>query len=173
MACNTSYSAAIYNIIKQELKELGSRVELLHMPMETCLHLKNDFPESRRIGLMTSNGTYKTGLYKKILQDMNYEVIIPDADFQDGIIHRIIYDPDWGIKACQNKISERALTMFHQAIDFFKDNQTDAIILGCTEFSLITNAELIKGMSIIDATDCLAKAMVKRALTQRLVAKGL
>jgi len=163
IACNTSHSPAIYNVIKEELIKRDIQVKLVNMPFETCMYIKKNHSDVRRVGLMTTNGTYKSEVYKNILLDLKYDVVIPDIKFQNEIIHKMIYDPEFGIKSNPQNITDEVSLLADKALCFFKEKNVDAIILGCTELSLILTAKSIKDMIIVDSTDCLAKALVREA----------
>ncbi|MEW7293178.1 aspartate/glutamate racemase family protein [Aquimarina sp. 2304DJ70-9] len=163
MACNTSHCPKILNVIQKELKDSGCKAKLLHMPDETCKHLKKVYQKHAKVGLMTTNGTYKTGLYKDLLKQYDFEPIVPDFHFQDHVINRMIYDKDFGIKTSVNADHPELQILLNKAISYFKQQKVDAIILGCTELSLILKEKSIEGMSLIDPANILAKALVREA----------
>jgi aspartate racemase len=160
--CNTSHSPVIFNMILEELDRAGSRVRVLHMPLETCNSMKA--MSVRRIGVMTTNGTYRTGLYRDLLRSLGYEVVLPGPGFQTEVIHRIIYDPYTGIKANTDRVTREARSLLGKAIAFFKEQKANALILGCTELSLAIQEEVIGDMLIIDSLDALAKALIRESL---------
>ncbi|MBA4057075.1 MAG: aspartate racemase [Marivirga sp.] len=163
IACNTSYSSAIFDVIESEMDRLGIRSKLLNMPLEVCNYISKNHSEVSRIGLMTTNGVYKSQLYKTMLEDKGYEVVIPDLEFQNEVIHRLIYDPQIGIKANSSRISEQAKLLCNEAMEFFRMNDAEAVVLGCTELSLVLSLHDVDGMYIIDSTKCLAKALIREA----------
>jgi aspartate racemase len=163
MACNTAHAPGILNVIMEELDRLNSRVKLVQMPRETCLYIKQHHSRVRRVGVMTSNGTYRTGLYKDLLQELGFEVVLPDVRMQDEIVHRMIYDPHFGIKATPGSISDEVLALLDKILRFFEDKQADAIVLGCTELSLVMTKRRISNTLIIDATEILARALIREA----------
>lgn len=169
IACNTSHSSAIFDVIVSEIQKFDSKIKLLHMPLEVCNYISNKYSKLSRIGLMTTNGTYKSGLYKNMLLQRGYEVIVPDYIFQNDVIHKMIYDHKIGIKANSNNITKEARLLCKEALLFFKANNVQAIVLGCTELSLILKTSKVYDMFIIDSTECLAKALVREASTMNFV----
>ncbi|GAA4277259.1 aspartate/glutamate racemase family protein [Aquimarina mytili] len=163
MACNTSHCPEILNVIENELKESDSKVKLINMPIETCKYLKKNYKKFSKIGLMTTNGTYKTGLYKNLLEEYNFTPIIPNFHFQDTVINKMIYDRDFGIKASINSDHPELVLLINEAISFFKQRKVDAIVLGCTELPLVFKKKCIKDISFIDPANILAKALVREA----------
>jgi aspartate racemase len=162
IACNTAHCPDIFDVIKSGLENRRSVVKLLHMPDETCQYMFLNHPHVQRVGLMSTNGMYNSGLYQKTLEQFGYEVIIPDAEFQDQVIHRMIYDSKFGIKT--GKPGGSAInTLLRKTINFFKNHGTDAIVLGCTEFSLMMPKDSVYGMTLIDSSKCLARALISQA----------
>jgi aspartate racemase len=134
------------------------------MPLEACRYLRENYPGVRKVGLMATVGTYKTGLYKNTLQQMGYEVVIPAADFQRNVIHRMIYDPEFGLKANANTITPQAIARMDAAIRFFEDEKSEVIILGCTELPLVlAGAKCNYNVPLISSTDALALALIREA----------
>jgi aspartate racemase len=164
MACNTSYSPKIYNVILKELQNVNSQVKLVNMPVETCRYIKENCPGIQRVGVMATNGTHKAEIYKNLLENFGYDVVVADFKFQNDVIHKMIYDKDFGIKSSPNKITSEVKSLMHEALLFFKRQRTDAIILGCTELSLVLEDKVVQGMRIFDATEVFAKALVREGL---------
>src|SRR5687768_16054741 len=88
--CNTSHSPEIFDIILKALDKMNSKAKLVNMPFETCKFIKDNYAHVRRIGLMATNGTYKSKIYEDLLNSWGYDTIIPDFKFQNDVIHRMI-----------------------------------------------------------------------------------
>lgn len=161
IACNSSHMPEVYDVILEELERLKSRVKLLHMPFETCRYIKDLYPQVRRVGVMSTNGTYKTGIYTKILKNMGLNAIIPEFELQNDVIHRMIYDSDYGIKSRADCITGEVTVLLRKALDFFTDQKTDGIILGCTELSLVLKEHSVNDMLIFNSNEILAKALIE------------
>lgn len=161
MACNTAHCESIYDVITDELIKAGSKVKLVNMPLETCNYLKTSQIDVMRVGLMATNGTYKSGVYKKNLENAGYEVIIPDHVFQNEVIHKMIYDADFGIKASPNSLNINVQKLMQEALEYFKEKNADAIILGCTELSMIFKEKVFEGIHLVDPTEILALALLR------------
>lgn len=164
--CNTTHVPAIMNKIQELLREAGSNIRLLHMPVETCKYIAEHYPTYRRIGIMSSNGTYRSLLYKNLLEHYGYDTILPEEDFQQDIIHNIIYDPVHGIKANPDRITRQAKLWWTTALDFFRSQHADAVILGCTELSIIAQKTPVPDIPVIDAMESLARSMIKEAIQE-------
>lgn len=163
IACNTSHSPDIHDVILEELAKRNSQVKLLHMPVEACNFIRDNYGNVKRIGLMATNGTYRSGVYEELIKNMGYEFVIPEPEFQNEVIHKLIYDKNFGIKANPGKTTREALELLNKATHFFKSQKTDAIILGCTELSLILTEKVVSDMIVVDSTVTLAKALIREA----------
>ena len=166
IACNTSHAPEIFDVIMEELDRKNSSVTLVNMPLETCLYIKDKYPFVRRVGVMATNGTCKSGVYENLLRRLGYDLVIPDSEFQNDFIHRIIYDPWFGIKANPNCITPEAKLLIERSICFFRERNTDAIILGCTELSLGINKNVVDGLLIVDSMEVLALALIREATSR-------
>lgn len=169
IACNSSHIPAIYDVIQDELAKAQSRIQLLHLPGETVRYLKHNYPGIKKVGLMTTNGTYRSRLYYDLLVADDFEVIMPDPVFQDTVIHNIIYNDRFGIKANAAIVTPEAALMAEQALQFFQQQGAEAVILGCTELSFIQKMTTAPGLLLIDSGVALAKALIKASLSHHTI----
>jgi aspartate racemase len=163
MACNTAHSPEIFEIIAQSLEK---DVTMLNMPLETCEHIRQQYRHVRRIGVLATNGTYKSGIYTNSLLKMGFTVADPGINFQTEVIHKMIYHPEFGIKATSS-ITPQVKLLLKETFSFFEKSNVDAVILGCTEFSLLNIGKQHGKMIIVDSTDVFAKALIREATNQR------
>ena len=166
IACNTAHAPGIFSVIENQLNRLNSKVKLLNMPLETCGLIKREYPFIKRVGIMSTNGTYISGIYKNLLTQCGYEVIVPDFKFQDTIIHNLIYHPHYGIKANPHTLTSQAKHLLGEAFAFFKLRGAELIILGCTELALVLSEKEYEDMLLVDSNDALSQALVKESLSQ-------
>lgn len=165
IACNTSHAPEIYNVVLEQLEKGNSQIKLLNMPYETCRYLKKHYPWAKRVGIMASNGTYGCGLYTKLLQSMDFKIINHNRTFQNEVVHKMIYDRTFGIKSNGGAIAEEVTELMERAFDFFKKKEADAIILGCTEFSLVPISNSNNNILIADSTYAFAQALITEAVS--------
>lgn len=118
---------------------------------ETVGHLKEN--GITRVGIMATTGTIRTGLFRRELERQGLEPLIPSEPRQSDVMH-LIYS---NIKA--NRPAE--MDRFHAVRRELQDMGAQAIILGCTELSLIKRDEDI-GAGFIDAMEVLAQQSVIR-----------
>lgn len=166
MACNTSYSPDIYNVILEELDRTGCQVKMLHMPMETCRFIRHNYPAVRNVGVMTTNGAYKAQVYKQCLEREGYHAIVPPAGFQNDIIHNMIYDPVFGLKATNGRVTSIVWQLLDEAMRFFRQMRAELIVLGCTELFSLHRGYKINEMPVVDSTAAFAAALIREALKE-------
>ena len=115
----------------------------------TALHLKKN--GIRKVGIMATDGTVQSGIFHRELLAQGLEPIIPGADVQKDVMHLIFEN----VKAGRPTEMDR----FFAAAEDLRRQGAEAIILGCTELSLIKRDCHI-GPGFIDAMEVLAKPSV-------------
>lgn len=160
LACVTSYSDAIYNVLLEELQIRQIEVKMVNMLDETCLYLKDHFLHLNKVGILSTTGTYRAGVYSKLLSKIGSKVVVPEFEFQENVIHNCIYNAQYGIKSTGSKISQEALKLFNQAIEYFKDEGVDKVLLGCTEFSYLVSKFEMENELFIDPVKIVARRLV-------------
>ncbi len=117
---------------------------------ETALCLEEE--KISRVGIMATDGTIKSGLFQKTLEKRGIEVILPDEEKQKNVMH-IIYNE---VKAGKSADMER----FYQVSDEMSDKGAEAVLLACTELSLIKRDYCLKG-GYLDVMEVLARKAVR------------
>lgn len=136
--CNTAHY--FYNGITRECN-----VPILNIIEETVKHLST--LGVRKMGLLATEGTVRSGAYEKIAKAHGMECLAPD-DADQRIITSMIYD---GIK--QNKPIDREA--FWGVANRLKERGCQRVVLGCTELSLIKK-EGSNDALFLDSLDVLA-----------------
>lgn len=149
MPCNTAHYFAkdIENIVN---------IPLIHIVKCSAEAVKNNYPKTKKIGLIATKGTIKAKIYHNILKDYGFETLTLPEKIENNIMD-CIYK---GVKA--GKIEEYS-RLFQQCIDEIADLGADLLIAGCTEIPLLMPYVKTK-LPVIDATYELACAAVKFAL---------
>ena len=134
-------------------RELTRYIEapIVHAIHEVAVHLKKH--GITRAGIMATDGTIRSKLFQQELQKHGIEPVIPGEKGQKCVMS-IIYDD---IKA--NKPAE--MDKFRFASDELRSMGAQAIILGCTELSLVKRDCAI-GAGYLDAMEVLAQTCVVR-----------
>jgi aspartate racemase len=128
-------------------KELG--VPVIHAIKEAGKHLSERDIDT--VGVMATDGTVETGLFQETMTQFGISCITPDAERQRKVMH-LIYDD---IKA--GKPAE--MDMFHDISDSLFERGAQAVLLGCTEISLIKRDHEL-GRGFLDVMEVLAQQSV-------------
>jgi aspartate racemase len=168
ISCNTAHSELIFNVILNELIKKKSTLKLLNMISETISFIADYYPDFKRIGVLSTTGTYKSGVYSTKLRFKKYEVIVPTLEMQEEFIHPAIYDSTYGIKSFSNPVHPQAIENLQKGISFLKAEGVQLVILGCTEMPLAIPQKEIEGMIIVDPTNILARSLINNFCPKKL-----
>lgn len=104
-----------------------------------------------KIGVLATNGTVRTGIYDKEAERNDIEVVYPNQEHQNKVME-VIYD---GVKSGKSvKITE-----LDEVINDLKSQNCDAVVLGCTELSVLFKGD--HDPYIIDALYPLARKSIE------------
>ncbi len=109
-------------------------VPFLHIadPTGAALHAAG----IERVGLLGTRYTMEHPFYTERLQaEYGLDTRVPPRDDREEI-HRIIYD-----ELCHGIVTERSRARYREAITRLKDDGAQAVILGCTEITLLIKPE--------------------------------
>ncbi len=125
-------------------------IPFVNMLTETAAELKS--LGKRRVGIMATTGTVRTGLFQSALDGVGLEAVLPSPECQE-LVMALIYDEiKAGKPADPGKFQRITQELF--------DAGCDSIVLGCTELSLIKkSAPLPPGC--LDALEVLSKRCVQ------------
>ena len=134
-------------------RELTRYIEapIVHAIYETAVHLKKH--GISRVGIMATDGTIRSKLFQQELERHGIEAVIPGPEGQKCVMS-VIYDD---IKA--NNPAD--MDKFRLASRDLRAQGAQAIILGCTELSLVKRDCAI-GAGYLDAMEVLAQTCVIR-----------
>lgn len=129
-----------YDTLKKEIP-----VPIINIVTETVEYLaKNNI---KRVGIMATDGTVKSGLFQKAIEDNEMESVVPSSERQKDVMS-LIYD-------CVKADSPIDMKKFNVVKNELIANGCEAIILGCTELSLIKRDHEI-GAGFLDAMEVLS-----------------
>lgn len=129
--------------------ENGIAVPLINGVRETVAHLKENGIE--KVGIMATDGTVRSGIFHRELEKQGLTPIVPNEEAQADVMHLIFHN----VKAGRPAEMDR----FFTAAGNLKKQGAQAIILGCTELSLIKRDHKI-GPGFLDAMEVLARQSV-------------
>jgi len=155
--CNTAH--AFHQEVQAQLN-----ISWLNLIDLTAEFVAENYPTLRNVGILATDGTIKTGLYEKSLQQMGLNVIYHPlhSPLQQQIMEAI-YHPQWGIKSTGNRVSLEAMAILERAIAEFETEEVELIIAGCTELAIAFNQMNKVLIPWIDPLDVLAQITLDRA----------
>lgn len=130
-------------------------IPILNMIEETAKETQKKNPSIKKVGLLASIGTYKTGIYHQHFKKFNIEVISPEEKDKEEVMKAI-----YAVKA--GDLSEGTKINIISIAQKLIDEEAEAIITGCTEIPLILKEGDVS-VPIMDPTRILAKAAVQKA----------
>jgi len=136
--------------VKKEIE-----TEILNMIEITSKHIAEKFPNIKKVAVLGSEIINRTDIYDKELEKNNIEVIKPERD-EEPILRK-------GIDMIKhNKIEDDGINSFTKLTKKMIDRGAEAIILACTEFSILFKKMEIN-VPIIDTNTILAEYALKKA----------
>ncbi len=161
MPCNTSHY-----FIDEVSSAIG--IPMVNMISEILKFISEKYSDVKKIGLLATSGTVKSRIYHDLFEKSGIEVLDLSEFEQEVLVMDSIYG-DNGIKAGRKEdASSKLLT----AVNSFKNNGAELIIMGCTEIPLVlgqklTDAVLIDPMKIIaEKSVLLSKALQEKVILE-------
>mgnify|MGYP001498674776 CR=1 FL=1 len=150
--CNTAHYW--YNDLQKKIN-----LPIINMPEEVFKFTKKTCKKNSSIGLLATEGTLKTGVYKKFF-DNDYKLIYPSSNTQKNSVNKAIKFVKMGKVKSANKI-------IRLAIEDLVKKKCKKIILGCTELPIAIFAfkslKTIKSSKLfLDPNLILANAAMKK-----------
>lgn len=130
--------------------ENAIHVPFLNMIELTAKTVANRIQAGGRVGILASPATEKIELFKKALDQVDLRVAYPDD--ANAILSTI-----GAIKS--SGLTSGHLSTVQNAVDELVQSGVDAIIVGCSEFSLMSD-QLSADLPIVDAVDVLVEGII-------------
>ncbi len=138
--------------------EAAVEIPLLHIADPTGAALRG--AGHRCIGLLGTRFTMEQDFYRRRLEErFDLEVLVPEAADRDTV-HRIIYD-----ELCHGRRLTQSRSAYQRIIDGFAAHGAQAVILGCTEITLLIGAT-DSSLPVFDTTRLHAEAAVDWAMRE-------
>jgi aspartate racemase len=129
-------------------------IPILHMIRETARYVAQRYPQCRRIGLLATSGTIRSGLYEKEFAADGRQTIVPDEAVETGYVMKAIMN----IKAGTGK--KESEDLLAAAAAHLEARGAEVLVLGCTEIPLAFNPGRA-GVPVVNATRVLAEAAIR------------
>ena len=121
MPCNTAHYW--FNDLQKKIN-----IPIINMPKEVFKFTKKKCKKNSKVGLLATEGTLKTGVYKKFFEK-DYQLIEPFQKIQKSSVNK-------AIKLVKMGDVKAAATAIKPAIDSLIKLKCKKIILGCTELPI-------------------------------------
>ena len=146
IACNTAHY--YYDAVQKAVN-----IPVINMIDLVSHHVKTNFPQQDKIGILASPAVAMTGLYTKKLKKLGIKDIWPDSDYQDSLF-KVIKD----VKKGNTGTSVR--DAYEKVCDNLQHKGVKTAIIACTELSALDSSLPI---NTVDAAQVLAMKIVQVA----------
>lgn len=128
---------------------------ILHIANASVDEVRRKKPSARVVGVMSTLGTFETGIYRRALADRGYEVLTPTREEFDALVSP-------GIAAVKANQVDEASRSFDVVAKSLFERGADLIILGCTEIPIGMQRQCLADPGLyVDSTEALALAAVR------------
>lgn len=149
MPCNTAHYFVQQVIDSVEIPV----VSIVH---ETVEQVRRTHPGAQTVGILATSGTLAAKVYQDALEPLGLSSVVPDAAHQ-AVVTSLIYDD---VKAGR----QIDLGRFTTVVDHLVEQGAEAVILGCTELSVIADDfQLLENPLYVDSLDVLARVTIERS----------
>jgi aspartate racemase len=137
--------------------EAAVRIPLFHIADPTAEEIKR--AGFSKVGLLGTRFTMEEAFYRECLSERHgLDVLVPDQEDRD-IVHRVIYD-----ELCLGAINPESHAEYRRIIAGLVERGAEAVILGCTEISLLV-AQQDSTVPLFDTTSIHARKAAEFALS--------
>jgi len=136
--------------------EAAVRIPLLHIADPTANEIRS--AGFSVVGLLGTRFTMEQAFYKERLQERHGLKVLVPAPPDREVIHRVIYK-----ELCLGKIVDNSRSEYRRIMASLVDQGAEAIILGCTEISLLVGSNDAT-VPLLDTTAIHARKAAERAL---------
>ncbi|MGI6755136.1 MAG: aspartate/glutamate racemase family protein [Atopobiaceae bacterium] len=145
IACNTAHY--FYDAIVDAVN-----IPVLNIMSETAGHIAKQVGAGGHVGLMATDGTIESGVFQNYFQKAQLKTIIPSKDDRAALMS-LIYD-------CVKANKPYDLEQFLGIAERLHQAGADAVVVGCTELSVIYQDLAARPSYLYDSLDILADRCV-------------
>jgi aspartate racemase len=165
--CNTMHAPEIFDVLKENLQRQNASVKVLQMVEEVVAFIQKNYPRMKKVGSLSTIGTWQKGLYENALREKGITPVALDEALQHEV-HDAIYNEQYGIKAQSNPVTPKAREMLKKGLNQLKEKGATGIILGCTEIPYALAGHRMEGVSLFDANMILARSLIAHSYPEKL-----
>ena len=151
IACNTAHY--YYDAVQGAVK-----IPVINLIDLVSNHVKTNFPEHDKVGILASPAVSITGLYTARFKKSGIKDVWPDPDYQDRLFHVIK-------EVKKGNTDSRVGEEYAKVCENLLDKGAGIAIIACTELSTLGGNLPI---NTIDAAQVLAMEIVKTAKNQKV-----
>ncbi len=133
----------------QDLTDL----KIINMVEETIKEIHLHYGEGTKVALLATDGTVRSGIYKKYADKYELDLLVPDIKAQQDIMD-VIYHNIKGHLDLDSSLLEELIETF------IFEEKCSCVIIGCTELSCITIKDELKVFTY-DAMDVLVRKTIE------------
>lgn len=155
MPCNTAHY--FYDELVQHVK-----VPFPHLLHEAVSAARAVCPGGRRLGLLATAGTVRSGIYRGPAADQGFELVVPDEREQ----------AEWvgpAIAAIKQADKAQARTLLRNAAERLIQRGAEVLVAGCTEIPLVLTAS-DASVPLVDPAEALARRSIQLATSALVMA---
>lgn len=145
MPCNTAHY--FYEDLRNEVK-----IQFVNMIDETAIYIKKKYPNIKKVGILGTEGTVKSGIYDKVFNKIGMNIIKPCSENQNSITN-IIYGVKEGVMLIP-------IDGIYRAVEEMEAYGAEVFILGCTELSVVNDIHRLNGTYVDPLRVLCEKAIV-------------
>ncbi len=145
MPCNTAHF--FYEQIQRNIS-----IPMLNIIEETVRYAVENVPGIKKLGILATKGTITAGSYQQMCEKFCIDWAVPSLADEHSLMN-IIYNQ---VKAGK----EININEFIRIINNMKADGCDAVVLGCTELSVINKDFALNRNDVIDSLEVLAKKSI-------------
>lgn len=146
--CNTSH------YFHREMQAL-TPIPIIHIVEETLQEIGKRVAPGSKIGVLATNGTLKSGIYREACEKYGMRYYEVDAATQDRVMHIIYNEVKRDLNVGTSEVESLILKLVNEA-------GCDCVIIACTELSCITLSDEVKA-HCIDAMSVLVARSIERS----------
>lgn len=162
--CATFHSPQIFDVFLREVKCREGYGGVVHLVQETIHHLLSLPGKPEKIGVLSTKGSRRAGVWREPLKAVGLEAVELDLPSAEEL-HAAIYDPEYGLKATHAP-TQRAEEAVLTASSRLLDRGAQVLVLGCTELPFVgTSIVESYGDTVVvcDPLDILSRQLVLAA----------
>lgn len=167
IACNTVYAPPIFDQMVQILEKNGTTANVLHLIQLSAQAALKHPHAPRRIGLLSTSGSYRIGIYQRHLEALGLEPVMLDFERHHTLVQDAIQNPEYGLKSMPETHPE-AIIRLNKAIAELQLLGAECIMLGCTEIGMVESELNFLGMASVNPNRVLARALIRLFAPEKL-----